>query len=76
MAKQLHKGEIAALGSIIYPFIKKYPNQSLDEIAESDEGLKYLDWLIGTEWLREQSKLEIETYLKHFHRERWEALGD
>ena len=41
----------------------KYRGQKLDEIAQTDEGLKYLDWLIGQDWVQAPLKTALEAYL-------------
>ena len=42
----------------------KYKGWTLDEIASEDEGLKYLDWLIGQEWVRDPLKGNLKEYLE------------
>lgn len=41
----------------------KYKGKTLDQIAETDEGLKYLDWLIDQDCLFAETKEAIEAYL-------------
>ena len=41
----------------------KYKDQALDEIAQTDEGLLYLDWLLGQSWVRSGTREALETYL-------------
>lgn len=41
----------------------KYVGFTLDSIAESDEGLKYLDWLNGQTWLAQPFKTHVVAYL-------------
>ncbi len=41
----------------------KHKGQTLDEIAETDDGLKYLDWLVGQHWLRGDLRNCVEAYL-------------
>lgn len=43
----------------------KHKGQTLARIGSSDEGLKYLDWLIGQEWVNGPLKMALTTYLKH-----------
>jgi uncharacterized protein (DUF3820 family) len=43
----------------------KFKGQTLARIGSSDEGLKYLDWLVGQSWLNSRLKVPLETYLKH-----------
>lgn len=40
-----------------------YKDKSLDKIAETDDGLKYLDWLLGQNWLRDLARMHITYYL-------------
>jgi len=40
----------------------KYEGQNLDKIAETDEGLKYLDWLNDQSWLKQP----LETHLRNY----------
>jgi uncharacterized protein (DUF3820 family) len=49
-------------GKYVMP-LGKYGGRTLDEIAATDEGLRYLDWLIGQEWLREPLKANLKAYL-------------
>lgn len=41
----------------------QYKDQTIDKAAESDAGLKYLDWLRGQPWLKDPLKKHLETYL-------------
>lgn len=41
----------------------KFQGMNLDKIAETDEGLRYLDWVIGQSWLGTQCKVLIGAYL-------------
>ena len=41
----------------------KYNGATLDKIAESDEGLEYLDWLNGQTWLAQPFKVHLMNYL-------------
>ena len=41
----------------------KYKGLMLDAIAEADDGLKYLDWLNGQEWLAQPFKSHVVAYL-------------
>lgn len=43
----------------------KFKGQTLARIGSSDEGLKYLDWLIGQDWVNGRLKAALETYLEH-----------
>ena len=44
-------------------FGKKYAGKTLREIGDEDEGLLYLDWLLGRDWLRDPAKKHIITFL-------------
>lgn len=50
-----------ASGTVL-PF-GKYKDQTLDEIATTDDGLLYLDWLVGKSWLFKDLKEAIDDYL-------------
>lgn len=41
----------------------KYKGSTLDGIAETDEGLRYLDWLIGQDWLKGDLRNCVKAYL-------------
>jgi len=41
----------------------KYKGQTLEEIAETDEGLLYLDWLRGQSWTLSYLTDHLNTYL-------------
>ena len=51
------------LGSIAMPF-GKFKGMALDDIAKSDRGLLYLDWLVGQPWLKGNLKADITAYLQ------------
>jgi len=53
----------STLGSIALPF-GKFKGISLDDIANTDRGLLYLDWLVGQPWLKGNLKADITAYLK------------
>lgn len=46
----------------------KHKGKQLYEIAEDDEGLQYLDWLVGQDWLKTAQHMKLrnnlESYLK------------
>ena len=44
-------------------YFGKYTGKTLDQIAESDEGLLYLDWLLAEGWLGEVPKMHVKAYL-------------
>ena len=41
----------------------KFRRKRLDKIAEDDEGLLYLDWLVGQEWVKGRLRDALEIYL-------------
>jgi uncharacterized protein (DUF3820 family) len=41
----------------------KHRGKALDKIAESDEGLLYLDWLVGQDWVRGPLREALHVYL-------------
>ena len=41
----------------------KYKGLAIDKIAETDEGLKYLDWLNDQTWLQDPLKSHLVNYL-------------
>jgi hypothetical protein len=41
----------------------KWGRMKIDRIAETDEGLLYLDWLVGQDWIRGPLKEALITYL-------------
>jgi hypothetical protein len=41
----------------------KHKGKTLDAIAQNDKGLKYLDWLIGQDWVYGRTKAALESYL-------------
>jgi hypothetical protein len=43
----------------------KFRGRSIGEVAESDEGLRYLDWLSGQTWLEPYTAEALAVYLKH-----------
>ena len=46
----------------VIPF-GKYKDTAIDKIAESDEGLLYLDWLNGQDFVRQPLKSHLRSYL-------------
>lgn len=38
-------------------------DKTLDKAAETDDGLLYLDWLNGQEWVKEPLKTHLRNYL-------------
>ncbi len=56
----------------------KYKGQTLREIADTDEGLKYLDWLLGGDIdLRPATRYALEEFvaLPHIEREMERVIG-
>ena len=53
----------STLGSIALPF-GKYKGIALNDIANTDCGLLYLDWLVGQPWLKGNLKNDLTAYLK------------
>jgi uncharacterized protein (DUF3820 family) len=49
-------------GRYVLPF-GKYRGRTLDDIASTDEGLQYLDWLIGQPWISGLLEGKLLTYL-------------
>jgi uncharacterized protein (DUF3820 family) len=49
-------------GKYVMP-LGKYSGRTLDEIAVTDEGLRYLDWMVGQEWVRDPLRAALKTYL-------------
>lgn len=43
----------------------EYFGKTLDEIARTDEGLKYLDWLLSRGWLWKSTEKYIKAYLNN-----------
>jgi hypothetical protein len=43
----------------------KYAGDTLSQIGQTESGLRYLDWLIGRQWLKDPAKTMIKTYLAH-----------
>lgn len=46
----------------ILPF-GKHKGKTVDKVAETDEGLLYLDWLNGQDFVKGDLKTALETYL-------------
>lgn len=46
----------------ILPF-GQHKGKKIDKVAETDDGLLYLDWLNGQNYVNGDLKLAIETYL-------------
>ncbi len=42
----------------------QHKGRTLFDIAGDDEGLKYLDWLVGQKWVDGELRNALESYLK------------
>jgi hypothetical protein len=49
---------------VVVPF-GKHKGKTIARIGSNDEGLIYLDWLIGQPWLKEPLKSHLRRYLTH-----------
>jgi hypothetical protein len=49
-------------GKTVVPF-GKFKGRTIDQVASTDDGLKYLDWMVGLDDLREPFKTDLTTYL-------------
>lgn len=47
----------------VIPF-GKYRDQSVGQIGGDDEGLLYLDWLVGQRWLKDETREAIQAYIQ------------
>jgi hypothetical protein len=54
--------EFKAASGVVVRF-GKYKGKAIDKISETDDGLKYLDWLNGQEWLTDPLKTHVVNYL-------------
>ena len=52
-----------AAANYVILFGLEYKGQSLDKIAQTDKGLKYLDWLRDQTWVYPETKEMLEIYL-------------
>jgi hypothetical protein len=43
----------------------KHKGSTIARVGSSDEGLKYLDWLVGQAWVVNGLKSALEAYLAH-----------
>jgi uncharacterized protein (DUF3820 family) len=46
----------------VLPF-GKHQGRELDVIGATDDGLRYLDWLVGQDWLKDNVRRAIKCYL-------------
>lgn len=49
-------------GECVIPF-GKHKGKTIDQIAKTDEGLRYLDWLAGQDIWNHQVRLALNEYL-------------
>lgn len=56
------KEEFRAAQAIKLPF-GRYKGKTLEKIAETDDGLLYLDWVSEQSWLQDPTKKHILNYL-------------
>ncbi len=56
----------------------KHKGHALDDIANSNDGLKYLDWLRGQDWVYGRTAEALAAYLDHspIARDLETAIGD
>lgn len=54
--------DFKAAAATVLPF-GKFKGRTLDQAAETDEGLRYLDWLVGQAWLKPGLKSALQAYL-------------
>lgn len=47
---------------VVLPY-PKYKGKTIDEVAQSNEGLLYLDWLAAQPWLFADIKKALDAYL-------------
>jgi hypothetical protein len=43
----------------------KHKDRTLARIGSNRDGILYLDWLVGQEWVNGMLKAALETYLSH-----------
>jgi uncharacterized protein (DUF3820 family) len=43
----------------------KHDGKTLARIGSNSEGLKYLDWLVGQDWVDGPLRENLQTYLRH-----------
>lgn len=56
--------DFTAACSFVMP-LGKHKGKTLTRIGNNDEGLLYLDWIVGQEWINGRLREALETYLKH-----------
>lgn len=50
-------------GKFVMP-LGKHRGRTLDQIGHTDEGLKYIDWLVGQEWVNGRTREALEAFLQ------------
>jgi hypothetical protein len=63
--KALRRGvpmDFEEAGGFVLP-LGKHKGKKLDDVAQSDEGLLYLDWLAGQEWVYGRLAEALKAYL-------------
>lgn len=58
----MRKPTVDEASGVCLPF-GKHRGESIEDIARDDEGLKYLDWLVGQTWVRTDLKDALEVFL-------------
>ncbi len=58
----MRKPTVDEASGVCLPF-GKHRGKSLDDIASDDDGLIYLDWLVGQTWVRTDLKDALEVYM-------------
>lgn len=43
----------------------KYKGKTLARVGSNNEGLRYLDWLVGQGWVNGRLREALDIYLKH-----------
>lgn len=57
------KGDVMADGDMVIPF-GQFDGKTIDEAASTEEGLKYLDWLLGSGFVRDaRLQAALEQYM-------------
>ncbi len=57
------RGDFDIAQNFVMP-LGKYKGQAIWQIACESEGLKYLDWLAGQDWVNGRLLTTLETYLE------------
>lgn len=56
--------EFTAACAFVMP-LGQHKGKTVARIGANGEGLRYLDWLVGQEWVNGQLRTALETYLAH-----------